>query len=64
MLALHRRSVAAAVFALVTSAPFAAQAQIHWDASAQVGAMKRFLVERPSGASDAGFGPMGEIQPR
>ncbi len=38
-----------------------AQAQLHWDASAQLGVAKRFLTNRPSGSSDAGFGPVGEI---
>src|SRR3954449_10750703 len=36
-----------------------AHAQLHWDASAQVGIMKRVLVNRPSGGEDAGFGPQG-----
>jgi hypothetical protein len=38
-----------------------AAAQLHWDASAQVGGMKRFLADRPSGGQDAGFGPMGQL---
>lgn len=36
-------------------------AQLHWDASAQVGVMKRFLASRPSGEGDAGFGPTGQL---
>ncbi len=36
-------------------------AQLHWDASAQVGAMKRFLSSRPGGAGDAGFGPAAQL---
>jgi hypothetical protein len=38
-----------------------ASAQLHWDASAQLGGMKRFLSNRPPGSSDAGFGPTGQI---
>jgi len=37
------------------------KAQLHWDASAQVGAMKRFLVNRPANADDAGFGPTAQL---
>lgn len=36
-------------------------AQLHWDASAQVGVMKRFLAARPSGSSDVGLGPTGQL---
>jgi hypothetical protein len=42
-------------------APASAQAQIHWDASAQVGVMKRVLGDRPPGGKDAGFGPAGQL---
>jgi hypothetical protein len=38
-----------------------ARAQLHWDASAQAGVMKRFLGSRAAGGSDAGFGPVGEL---
>jgi hypothetical protein len=38
-----------------------ASAQLHWDASVQVGAMKRFLAERPSGGGDVGFGPTAQL---
>jgi hypothetical protein len=38
-----------------------AHAQLHWDASAQVGAMKRFLAARPSGGDDAAFGPTAQL---
>ncbi len=38
-----------------------AGAQIHWDASAQVGVMKRVLGNRPPGGDDAGFGPAGQL---
>lgn len=37
------------------------RAQLHWDASAQVGVSHRFLADRPTGASDAGFGPIGQV---
>jgi len=38
-----------------------ASAQVHWDASAQVGVMKRFLGSRPEGANDVGFGPTAQV---
>jgi len=40
-----------------------AGAQVHWDASAQVGFMKRNLVDRPTGSvgQDASFGPAGQL---
>jgi hypothetical protein len=39
-----------------------ARAQLHWDASASAGVMRRVLVNKPAGAGgDAGFGPVGEI---
>ena len=38
-----------------------AQAQLHWDASAQLGVMKRFLADRPAGTDDVGFGPTGQL---
>jgi hypothetical protein len=37
------------------------RAQLHWDASAQLGVMKRFLADRPNGVDDAGFGPTGQL---
>ncbi len=48
-------------FVAVLLLPRAASAQLHWDASVQVGAMKRFLVERPQGGEDAGFGPVAQL---
>src|SRR5262249_1933395 len=36
-----------------------ALAQVHWDASAQVGVMKRFLADKSG--DDAGFGPIGQL---
>jgi hypothetical protein len=38
-----------------------ASAQLHWDASAQAGMMKRVMVDRPDGGRDAGFGPVGQL---
>jgi hypothetical protein len=50
----------AAGTALFASSP--ATAQVHWDASAQVGVMKRFLHDRPPGSSVSGdFGPTGQL---
>lgn len=37
------------------------RAQLHWDASAQAGAMKRVLVNRPAGGENAGFGPAAQL---
>jgi hypothetical protein len=58
-----RALAGASVIALLFSffCPRSAAAQLHWDASAQVGVMKRFLASRPSGADDAGFGPTGQL---
>ena len=38
-----------------------AEAQLHWDASALLGVMKRFLANRPGGTDDVGFGPTGQL---
>ena len=39
-----------------------ARAQLHWDAAAEAGAIKRFLGKRPPGGNgDAGFGPVVEL---
>lgn len=38
-----------------------AHAQVHWDASAQVGVARRVLSNRPVGGEDAGFGPIGQL---
>ena len=38
-----------------------AQAQLHWDVGAEVGAMRRVLSSRAIGTEDAGIGPIGEI---
>lgn len=60
-----RRAAQLAVFAGVLAAgallATPAEAQLHWDASAQAGVMKRVLGDRPSGGSDAGFGPVGQL---
>jgi hypothetical protein len=42
--------------ALACAAPRRAGAQLHWDASAQVGPVKRWLTDRPTGGDDASFG--------
>ena len=54
--------VAVAVIAALLFHAAPAAAQLHWDASAQVGAMKRELGSRPSGGRDAGFGPVAELE--
>lgn len=56
-----RRCVALFVLALALSIPRLASAQVHWDASVQLGVMKRFVTERPPGNDDVGFGPTGQI---
>ncbi len=56
-----RRWLAALAFLAVVVLPRTAAAQLHWDASVQVGAMKRLLVERPQGSDDAGFGPVAQL---
>ncbi|MDF2694951.1 MAG: hypothetical protein K0S65_3334 [Labilithrix sp.] len=60
---LRRRSGAFAIALGLLFLLFSAEAkaQLHWDASAQVGVMKRFLASRPSGSDDAGFGPTGQV---
>lgn len=45
----------------LTLATSSAQAQVHWDASAQAGVMKRTLANRPAGGKDAGFGPVAQL---
>ena len=45
---------------LVLVAPRAG-AQVHWDASAQLGVMKRVLTDRQNGDPVAGFGPAGQL---
>jgi hypothetical protein len=47
--------------AIATAWARPATAQLHWDASAQVGATKRFLVARPPGGDDAGIGPSAQV---
>lgn len=46
------------VLAGLLLAPRAAQAQLHWDASAQVGGSKRFFL---GSGKDPGFGPGGQL---
>jgi len=59
------RPLPAAVFvgALVAfiAWPGRAHAQVHWDASLQAGAGKRFLADRPSGAPDSTLGPSAQL---
>ncbi|MBX3219809.1 MAG: hypothetical protein KF795_04770 [Labilithrix sp.] len=57
----RRGASALAVAALLALGPREASAQLHWDASAQVGVMKRVLTRRQPGAEDAGFGPTGQL---
>jgi hypothetical protein len=61
MVALHRRWLAVLAFALAFALPRLASAQLHWDASVQLGGMKRFLVQRAPGTDDVGIGPTGQI---
>lgn len=57
----RRAAVTSALAAALVLSWREASAQLHWDASAQVGVMKRFLVERPPGSGDAGFGPAAQL---
>lgn len=59
----HRVLTALAVALPLAFASSRAGAQIHWDASAQLGVMKRNLVDRPTGSAgrDATFGPAGQL---
>lgn len=56
--AFPRRGLSLAVLgAFVGLTPSVAHAQLHWDASAQVGATKREVVDRPPGGENGGVGP-------
>lgn len=55
-----KRGLATLVFVLVTFVAARASAQIHWDASAQVGIEKRVQDNAVPGTS-AGFGPVGQL---
>lgn len=46
---------------VVVGLPGAAGAQVHWDASAQAGGIKRWLADRPSGGADATFGGQAQL---
>ncbi len=48
-------------FAALVIAEAPAHAQLHWDASAQVGVMRRVLTDRRPGGDDASFGPVGQL---
>ncbi len=50
------RSPAAMLGLCVLLSAGTAQAQLHWDASAQAGPVKRWLADKPSGGDDATFG--------
>lgn len=56
-----RRCAAVLAFAIAILFPRISAAQLHWDASVQLGGMKRFLVERAPGTDDVGIGPTGQI---
>lgn len=57
----RRRATALAVALVAGVAAGDASAQLHWDASAQVGVMRRVLTQRHRGTDDAGFGPTGQL---
>jgi hypothetical protein len=59
----HRTTLAVtSIAALIAIAvPREAAAQLHWDASAHVGAMKRVLANRPAGGDDASVGPTAQL---
>jgi len=61
MVALRARSLCMLLATASLLVARSAHAQLHWDASAQAGVMKRNLVNRPSGGHDAGFGPVGQL---
>jgi hypothetical protein len=54
-------ALAASLFVALALVPRTAHAQVHWDASAQVGVAKRFLFAKPQGGADAGFGPAVQL---
>ena len=56
-----RRCVALLAFVFALVVPSVASAQVHWDASLQAGAMKRFLVARPANTDDVGIGPAFQL---
>lgn len=58
---MKRLTVAAAIALFALALPTSAMAQLHWDASGQVGVMKRVLADRPAGGKDAGFGPVAQV---
>jgi hypothetical protein len=58
---MRRRLFALAAASVVIGFATPASAQLHWDAGAQVGVMKRFLGARTI-SGDAGFGPMLELE--
>jgi hypothetical protein len=61
-MAAHRaRALLVLTSAACLLAAVPASAQLHWDAAAQVGVMRRVLVNRPTGGPDAGFGPAAQL---
>jgi hypothetical protein len=50
-----------ALTAALLATPAVAHAQLHWDASLQAGAMKRFVSKRPPGVGDVSLGPAAEL---
>ena len=58
-----RRRVLATLAVALTFVLFTSRAgaQLHGDASAQIGGEKRFLVDRPTGGPNASFGPVGQL---
>ncbi len=61
MRALGPAAASAVVALLVATAPPPAHAQVHWDASAHAGGLKRWLANRPDGAPDATFGAQAQL---
>lgn len=56
------RGLAAAAVALATIAwSPRSEAQLHWDASAQLGGMKRFFASTPPGGESPGIGVAGQL---
>jgi hypothetical protein len=59
---MRRRSLGAAVIALaLVASPRSARAQLHADASAQAGPIKRWLASKPEGGADATFGAQAQL---
>lgn len=61
LLAIVTGCVGACGVLFVASSATAQVANVHWDASAQLGVDKRFVVDRPAGVGDASIGPSGRL---